>query len=468
MAAEREPVFTDAASNDLAILARRIRRHILGAGGRAEVFLEDFSIAVNDGRSMLVTGPCPGLSPDNDVPLSQYRLDGLAAALDECETRYWVLSRTPGGVADPSAIEEIDQRVLQRLRDAGGEEAVPSLLTGAHTRLAGTTERPIWSLFVQNTPLRRLLGSVEASAGGDLFEGPRSQNVPHVVFMAPPNPYAPVGVTVTKAVQQLRAQCLDPDVILMARRGMSVKAVSPQDLWRIYTVVTKRVDQEIHARLRKLPWLFQSIGTLLGDEFIEPAAQCLRECLGADLHVQFWPSSREGILRKAMGSEDLLKMVATGCPDHHTASLGGAVPLLVPLAGSDSPTKVIEAIRQAWEAYRTQYADGTPLRGKGTLHRPTVVLLGGLGVATATPHADEARAAYAALIETMVSAEGARAFGGMRAVPVPELVALLSAPLRYPAPLEVPAHLIEEAGEAESGFPEGDASPEPVDVPQAG
>jgi rhamnose utilization protein RhaD (predicted bifunctional aldolase and dehydrogenase) len=286
--------------------------------------------------------------------------------------------------------------------------------------------------------------------------------------MSPPNPYAPIGVTVPRAVQQLRAQCLDPDVILMARRGMTIKAVSPQDLWRIYTVVTRRIDQEIHSRLRKLPWLFQSIGTLFGEEFIEPAVRSLRECLGADLHVQFWPSSREGILRKAMGSEDLLRMVAAGYPDHHTASLGGAVPLYVPLAAVDSPAKVAESIRQAWDAYRVQYSQTTPLRGKGTVHRPAVILLGGLGAATATAHADEARPVFAALIETMVAAEGARAFGGMRAVPSEELLALVNAPLRYPPPLDIPAGLLEEAGESEQGFPDRDNAAEPVAAMQAG
>jgi hypothetical protein len=461
MVAERQTVFTEATRNDLAILARRVRRHILDSGGRAELFLDDFSIGVNDGQCMLTTGPCPGLSPDNVVPLYQYRLEGLAAGLDTCETRYWLLSRTPGGLVDPTVIEDVDQQVLQRLRDAGDEEAIPSLLTGAHTRFVGTAERPLWSLFVQNTPLRRLLGSIQASAGGDLFEGPRSQNVPHVVYMLPPNPYAPIGVTVPRAVQQLRAQCLDPDVILMTRRGMSIKAVSPQELWHTYTLVTKKVDQEIHARLRKLPWLFQSIGTLLGDEFVEPAVRCLRDCFGGDMHVQFWPSSREGILRKAMGSEDLLRMVAAGYPDHHTARLGGAVPLYIPLAGIDSATKLVEGVRQVWEAYRVQYSETTPLHTKGTVNRPTVVLLGSLGVATVTTHADEARPAYAALIETMVAAEGARAFGGMRAVPHDELVALANTALRYPAPLEIPAHLIKEADEAEEGFPEETGGGEP-------
>lgn len=450
MPAVRERSFTEAVTNDLEILVRRIRRHIVDAGGRAELFLDDFSVGVNDGDAMLATGPCPGLSADNAVALYRYRLDGLAAALDACETRYWRLSRSGEAAGEPGAIEAIDREVLQALRDAGGDEAIPSLLTGAHTRFAGTPERPAWSLFVQNTPLRRLLGAAEAATGGDLFEGPRSQNIPHVVFLSPPNPYASIGVTVARAVQQLRAQCLDPDVILMARRGMAVKAASPQELWRLYALVTKRIDQEVHARLRKLPWLFQSMGALLGEEFIEPAVQALRECLGGGVEVRFWPSSREGILRKAMGSEELLRMVAAGFPDHHTASLGGGVPLYVPLAGAESPAKAAEAVRRAWDAYRAEYSEKRPLRGRGVVHRPAVILLGNLGVATATEHSDDARPAYAALIETMIAAEGARAFGGMRALPPDEMYAAANTPLRYPTPLEIPAGLIEEAAEVEA------------------
>jgi hypothetical protein len=436
MAADLEPVFTGAASADIALLARLLRREVMVSVSRPERFFDDFSIGVNDGNSMLATGSWPALA-DHAVQVCRYRLQGLGDALDTFEGRYWALKSAARPAADPAAVAELDREVLQLFYEAGVDEPVPTLNTGAHVRVTGKPDQPAWSLFLQNTALRRLLGSADAAAGADLFEGPRGQNLPHVVFMSPPNPFAPDGVTAARAVQQLRVQCLTPDVILLARRGMAIKATSAADLWRIYSTVTSRIDQEIHTRLRKLPWLFKTPGALLDESLTEPATSAVRECLGTDLEVRFWPSSREGVLRKAMGSPDLLAIVAAGFPDHRTASLGGQAPLYVALAAADTAPKIAQRLQQSWEQYRTQYSETTPIRGPGAVHRPAVILLGGLGVITAVSHPDEARPAFASLIEALVAAEGARAFGGMRPVPADEALAVLSSPLRYPAPGDI-------------------------------
>ncbi len=405
---------------------------------RPERFLDDFSIGVNNGISVLATGPWPALA-EPTVQVCEYRLQGLGEALEAFEGRYWALaSAATGRAADPAAIAQLDREVLQLFYEAGAEEPMPTLNTGAHVRVSGKPDRPAWSLFLQNTALRRLLSSADAAVGADLFEGPRGQNLPHVVFMSPPNPFAPDGVMVARAVQQLRVQCLDPDVILLARRGMAIKAASAADLWRLYSTVTGRIGQETHTRLRKLPWLFQAPGALLEDSLAEPAAQAVRECLGADLDVRFWPSSREGVLRKAMGSPELLTTVAAGFPDQRTACLGGLAPLYVALAATDAAPKIAQRLQQAWELYRKQYSETTPVRGPDAVHRPAVILLGGLGLVTAVSHPDEARPAFAALIEALVAAEGARAFGGMRPVPGEEGLAALSSALRYPVPANLP------------------------------
>jgi hypothetical protein len=438
MAADLEPTFTGALRADITLLARLLRREVMVSVSRPERFFDDFSIGVNDGTSLLATGPWPALA-DQAVRVCGYRLQGLADALEIFEGRYWALKSAVRTATGPTAIAELDREVLQLFYEAGADEPLPTLNTGAHVRVAGKADRPVWSLFLQNTVLRRLLGASDVAAGVGLFEGPRGQNLPHVVFMSPPNPLAPDGVTVARAVQQLRVQCLDPDVILLARRGMAIKAASAADLWRIYSTVCGRIDQETHTRLRKLPWLFQAPGALLDDSLSESAVQVLRECLGADLDIRFWPSSREGVLRKAMGSPDLLATVAAGFPDHRTACLGGMAPLYVALAPADTAPKIAQRIQQAWEQYRKQYSEATPVRGAGAVHRPAVILLSGLGVVTAVSHPDEARPAFAALIETLVAAEGARAFGGMKPVPVDEAVALLCSSLRYPIPGDLPS-----------------------------
>ena len=461
MAADLEPVFTGAIRADIALLARLLRREVMVSVSRPERFFDDFSIGVNDGTVVLATGPWPALA-EQAVQVCEYRLQGLADALETFEGRYWGLKSAPRATLDPAAIAELDREVLQLFYEAGNDEPVPTLNTGAHVRVAGKPDRPVWSLFLQNTALRRLLGATEAAEGVSLFEGPRGQNLPHVVFMSPPNPFAPDGVTVARAVQQLRVQCLDPDVILLARRGMAIKAASAADLWRIYSTVSGRIDQETHTRLRKLPWLFQAPGALLAEALAESAVQAIRDCLGSDLEVRFWPSSREGVLRKAMGSPDLLATVAAGFPDHRTAALGGMAPLYVALAAGDTAPKIAQRIQQAWEQYRKQYSETTPVRGPGAQHRPAVILLSGLGVVTAVGHPDEARPAFASLIETLVAAEGARAFGGMRPVPAEEAIALLSSPLRYPIPGEVPvAEPVERDVPDESPLDddEGDGAP---------
>ena len=440
MAAEREPQFTGTPSDDMAMLARRLRDDLMGATGRMVPFFDDFSIGCHDGTTLLATGAWPALlGASRPVESFAYRLEGLAESLEAFEGRYWALHRPRPATPDPDAIAALDREVIQRFIEAGDGLAVPSLMTGAHARFAGTAEKPMWSLFVQSTPLRRLLGSAEAGASWRLFQGLRGQAAAHVVFMAPPNPLAPIGVTVPQTVMQLRAQRLDPDVILLAHRGMTVKAATPQDIWRIYRAVTGHIEMEIHARLRRLPWLFQTIGTLLDDSFTEPAVQAVRDCLGPDLQVRFWPSSREGVLRKAMGSPALIGLVAAGFPDHHTARLGAAMPLQVELNPEDSVAGVTECIRQAWEAYRRQYSETTPLHGGGVVHRPTLILLGGIGALTAVSHAEEEHGVFAALIETLAAAEGARAFGGVRPVPYEEAFALVNSPWRYPTPGEIPA-----------------------------
>ena len=463
MAAEREPAFTGTLTDDLALLARLVRDDLMSSAGRLVPFLDDFSIGFNNGTSLLATAAWPGLANDAAAGHSEYRVEGLAAELDAIEERYWALRQAPGKVPDPDALAVLDQEVIQILSEASTGAEVPSMMAGTHVRFAGDKAHPVWSLFVQNTPLRRLLGSAAAKSAWDIFPGGRGKEVPHVVFMSPPNPLAPLAVTVPQTVKQLRLQCLDPDVILLARRGMAIKASAAADLWRLYRAVSGRIDEETHARLRKLPWLFQSIGKLLGDEFTEPAVQALRECLGQDLQVRFWPSSREGVLRKALGSAELLSLLAAGFPDHRTASLGGAVPLLVALSDVTSTSQVAPRVQQAWDAYRQQYSETTPLRGVGVVHRPSVVLLGGIGVATAVSHADGERPAFAALIETLVAAEGARAFGGMRPLPYEEAFALLNAPLRFPVPgdLPLPAPTEDESAEPDDVSEDEDVAAAP-------
>jgi hypothetical protein len=436
MAADLEPVFTGTLSADVALLARLLRREVLVSVSRPERFFDDFSIGVCDGTTLLATGPWPALAA-SAVQVCEYRVQGLGEALETFEGRYWAIKSASRSAADPAAIAQLDSEVLDRFYEAGVATPMPTLNTGAHVRLAGRADQPAWSLFLQNTALRRLLGATDAAAGAGLFEGPRGQNLPHVVFMSPPNPFAPDGVTVARAVQQLRVQCLDPDVILLARRGMAIKAASAADLWRIYSTVTGRIDEETHTRLRKLPWLFKSPGALLDESLTEAATQAIRAALGADLEVRFWPSSREGVLRKAIGSPDLLATVAAGFPDHRTACRGGVAPLYVALAATDAAPKIAQRVQQAWEIYRKQYSETTPVRGPGAVHRPALILLGGLGVVTAVSHPDDARPAFASLIEALVAAEGARAFGGMRPIPADEALALLSSPLRHPTPGDI-------------------------------
>lgn len=456
MAAEREPRFTGTPSEDIVELAGLVRDELMGSVGRMVPFFDDFTIGCSDGTTLLATAAWPALVSPAAVETFAYRLEGLAEALELIEGRYWTIrARTGAGTPDPESIAALDREVIQRFVEAADGLAVPSLLSGAHVGFNGTPERPQWSLFVQNTPVRRLLGSAEASSSWRLFQGLRGTAAAHVVYMAPPNPLAPIGVTVPQTVKQLRAQRLEPDVILLARRGMAIRATTPQDLWRLYRAVTGHIDQEIHARLRKLPWLFQGMGALFDDEFTEPAVQAVRECLGADLQVRFWPASREGVLRKAMGSPELIDLVAAGFPDHHTARLGAGVPLHVALDPSDSVARVAERIHQAWEEYRHQHSEVRPLHGHGVVHRPSLILLGGIGVVTAVNHADEEHAAFAALIETLVAAEGARAFGGMRPVPYEETFALVNSPLRYPVPGEVPPAPLPEEEAAAADTDEG-------------
>jgi hypothetical protein len=437
-----QPQFTGNARDDLVSLARCLRAEgFVVAAESPEPLTEDFSVGVNDGESMLVSCRAAVEGEGDQVSVAEIAVSGLAQAGEALERQYWGLAAGPFGAETARTLEDLDRQLLQLYWEAAGGDGNVSFDVGVHTAFEGTPSRARWSLFVQNEVLRKLVCAAESDVGCAALFLPASvdEDVPRIVGMSSFNPFLPVGLCVPRAVQQLRAQCLDPDGIVMARRGLALRADSPAELWQRYRTIVTRIEEDVHARLRHLPWIFQNTGDLLDDDLVAPAAQALADTLGDHLHIRLWESSRAGILRKVACADGVLDVLARGFPDFSTAAFGGIVPLVVRLDSRSSAKQVAQRVSDAWEDYRQRHSEKAPLRFDGVDHRPGVIIVAGLGVWTAGPDEPAAHRAYVALSETVSVLEGARAFGGMRPLPYDEALCVAAAPGRYPRTARVVA-----------------------------
>ena len=438
MARLAEPNFTGGVSDDLTTLATLFREEVQVAAGRSEPFFDAFSLGVNDGISMMVTRPWLPRSGQDEVRVGEFTLEGLGVAHEMIEVKYWSLDAAGIGNFPMGKLAELDRELAALYEEAGTPDGLGSVDSGIHLRFEGDASRPRWSLFIQNETLRKLNCAVEGDiATYELFsdQGPAGAS-PQVVFLGNVSPLCPLGVVVPRGVLQLRAQCLDADVIIFPRRGMAVQASSPADLWERYCTVMDRLEEDVRVRLRKLPWAFQGTGEMLSESLIEPARNAVCGCVGSAGTVRFWESSREGVLRKVLCSSELLERIKDGFPDHRTAVLGGMVPLLVSLDAGESAKGIEQHVREAWEGFVTRYSTETPLRFDEESFLPAVVVLSGLGILTTVDDAAEAQAAYSALAEVLTVVEGARAYGGLGPLPYEEAVGLANCPLRRPSAVE--------------------------------
>ncbi len=430
MAMREKPDFTGNLGEDLVLLARYFRVEIEPYDGVGKSLFNHFSLGVNDGTEMRVSLP-ESAEVDGTPAFADYRIDSLADELAQVEQRYRVLQASGIETITPQVLRELDDELLAACKKAGNSDIEPSSNLGLHLRFLGETGHPRWSLFIQNDVIRRLVCSAEAEElSYQLFtrRTPES-DVPTAVYLSRIDPFMPLAVVVPRAVLQMRAQCLDPDVIVFARRGLVVRGFSPHDIWKSYATIAQKINDVSQARRSELTWIFHGAGGLLDEKLFEPAKEALAECLGAERQLVVWESSREGILRKAICLSEVLETIGQGYPENCMAALGGVLPLVVMLQEGDGDGEVKNRIRQAWEEYTKRCGQERPLRFDDSRHVPSVIVLAGLGVITAGRNPDESKNAYAALSEALLVMEETRVFGGIQQLSYPEQVCAVNAPV---------------------------------------
>ncbi len=408
------PNFTGVPAKDLELLAECLLDEIECREGSCASDFDAFSLGVNDGVRMTVNLACGAEA--SRVRFGEFRLDDLMAGWEAIEQRYEALAGAGPEAVTPSAVSELDQKLLSLYRSAGSDDGEPSLDTGIHIPFQGKPEVPQWSLFIRNEIVRTLVCSQE---GGDvtyeLFGHASARSMPpRIIYMPRVDPLLPMGVLTPRAMQQIEAQSLEADVVMFAREGMLLWRKTAAELWKTYCLIRDRIVTEAENRRGRLTWIFHGAEQLLPEGLFEIGRQVLAERFGGGTCVTAWESSRQGYVRRAISLPEVVQTLAQGYPDYRTAAAGGIFPMVVDLQAGDSARQIPRRIEEAWDRYTHRFTKERPLRAGGGVHRPSVIVLTPLGVVTAGPDAESARLAYEALTHTLLLMESAQGLGGVR------------------------------------------------------
>jgi len=399
---------------ELAALAERFseqRKEIEGLPGAS---FDKVSVCANDGKSMYASLADTGSSEPGEAGIGQYPLGEVTQGLERIEAECLALKRKSSPAA-ARKLAAMDQEVVKLLEQHSDASYPPSSYTAVHTQFAGRKGKQVWSVYLETEPIRAFACGADAgSLCTELFGGrDRAEDGgPLVHFADPADSGLPLAVFLSRHMQQLRAQGLNPSVVLVANRGILISAATGTQLEEMYETIAGRIAA--FASSHEGADLFEKPYPLAGQRDVLEAEKAFFVCAE---YVEMWHSwvpEKGSELHQLLCSPAQLKRLREGFPTETLVRYGGGAALVVEQGKADSADRLARSIEAAWEKYREHYVDKLHVVPKGETYIPKIVLIEGVSAITVGESDDDLAQAYAVLQETIALMAAAAPFGGLR------------------------------------------------------